>query len=418
MMRTFANLFLFFFVVDGALSLVDELLGVAFGIDGLAPLRTLNALATLVLALPMFVALGFDRRLPKRLFLPLLAFLLWCTAGCWPLAGTLEPGLLGLLAALLQLLLGAAALGYQRLRSGTSVQLTEEDFRGPAFSLVNTFVYFGVNLFLFPLVLGFLLLATVSQQLDAQTAGFMRVSPTGLYMKERIYRHDDKEIRLTGMIHIGESDYFRDLATSIDTRHTIVLAEGVSDREGLLTTRFDYGDLGSLLGLSTQQELEFPARQVTIDELETHAWNDKDLELPHLARADVDLSSFDPRTVAFLNVLGRLISGEGSFNDNYAAYSAWMEKHMSPELYAVILGDILDKRNDTLLGHLSNALQHYDTVVIPWGAMHMPAIEAAVLAQGFTLVAEQERRSLDFARLPFADMARRLGTSDRLLPAE
>jgi len=408
-MRTFANLFLFFFVTDGLLSTLDDLLGLTFNIEVLSPLRNLNALATLALAVPLLFALGFDRRLPKRVFLPLCAFLLWSSAGCWPLLGLLATQHLLLLASLLQLLLGGLTLAYLRRRSGTSVQLTVEDFHGPAFSLRHTLGYFAALLLALPLLIGYVTLGTLSLQLDTQTAGFMRVSPLGLYMKERTYRHQDKQVRLTGMMHIGEQRYFSSLAQSLGKSRAIVLAEGVSDRQGLLTSGFDYEALGSVLGLTTQKEMAFDARKVDLTQLDELEWDEAELK-PDIAMVDVDLSSFTPLTVEFLNVLGRLISSSGSFTENYALYNAWIEEHMSADFYDTLMGDILDKRNENLIGHLNRALQRYDSVVIPWGAMHMPALETALLAQGFHQVAEREHLSLDFRNLPYRELLSRLET--------
>lgn len=408
-MRTFANLFLFFFVVDGLLSAVDDLLAITLGIEGLAPLRNLNALATLLLAVPMFFSLGFDRRLPKRVFLPLLAFLLWSTAGCWPLTGLLPLEHLSLLASLLQLLLGVLVLAYLRLRGG-SLQLTHEDFSATPFSLTHTLGYFALTLLCLPLVGVYLAVATFSHQIETQTAGFMRIGLDGLYMKERTYRLDEKQVRLSGMIHIGEQSYYQQLADSIESEKTLILAEGVSDKQGLLTSRFDYGNLGSALGISTQQELNFDARQVDLEEIDHMAWEDKEITLPHITVADVDLSSFQPLTIEFLNQLGQLLTGHGSFKENFTAYNSWLEKNMTPDLYDTIMGDILDKRNTTVIGHLKRALASYQTVVVPWGAMHMPAIESALLEQGFSRSEEQERLSLAYSSIPFEDLLQRLTT--------
>ncbi len=45
------------------------------------------------------------------------------------------------------------------------------------------------------------------------------------------------------------------------------------------------------------------------------------------------------------------------------------------------------------------ALERYDTVVIPWGALHMKEIEEAVRLRGFRLRDERERVSIDFRKL-------------------
>jgi len=405
-MRTFANLFLFFFMVDGLLSIIDDLLAITFGIEGLAPLRNLNALATLLLAVPMFFSLGFDRRLPKRMFLPLLLFLLWSTVGCWPLTGLIPLPKLSLLAAFLQLILGTLVLAYQRYRSG-SLQLRPDDFSGTSFSLTHTLGYFAVTLLCLPVIAVYLAVASVSHQVETQTAGFMRIGLDGLYMKERSYRQGEKEVRLSGMIHIGEQSYYKQLAESIENRKTLILAEGVSDQQGLLKNRFDYSGLGNALGLSTQQELAFDARHVDLAEIETIDWQDKEVSRPHITVADVDLSTFKPLTVEFLNQLGQLLTGNGSFRENFAAYNAWLEEHMTPDLYDSIMEDILDRRNEAVIRHLERALNSYQTIVVPWGAMHMPAIEAALEEQGFTRSTERERLSLAYASIPVGELIQR-----------
>jgi hypothetical protein len=52
-----------------------------------------------------------------------------------------------------------------------------------------------------------------------------------------------------------------------------------------------------------------------------------------------------------------------------------------------------------VIRHLGKALERYDTVVIPWGALHMKEIEAEVLKRGFVLQIEQERVSIDFRKM-------------------
>jgi 23S rRNA G2445 N2-methylase RlmL len=44
--------------------------------------------------------------------------------------------------------------------------------------------------------------------------------------------------------------------------------------------------------------------------------------------------------------------------------------------------------------------------------MHMPAIEAAVLGQGFAPGAARERLSLDFRAIPYADLWRKWSSGD------
>jgi hypothetical protein len=80
------------------------------------------------------------------------------------------------------------------------------------------------------------------------------------------------------------------------------------------------------------------------------------------------------------------------------AFNDWSGKNVTPAMYQVLLDDILHRRNGVLIGHLRRSLARYDTVVVPWGAMHMPEIEREVLKQGFRLDKEQDRISIDLRR--------------------
>ena len=56
----------------------------------------------------------------------------------------------------------------------------------------------------------------------------------------------------------------------------------------------------------------------------------------------------------------------------------WAAKNITPEMNDIISDDILHRRNREVIRLLGKALDHYDTVVIPWGALHMKEIEAEV----------------------------------------
>ena len=60
-----------------------------------------------------------------------------------------------------------------------------------------------------------------------------------------------------------------------------------------------------------------------------------------------------------------------------------MESLSTPEAVHALMADIFDERNEHLLTELASALDETDVVVVPWGAAHMPAIEDALVAQGF-----------------------------------
>ncbi|MBW2688806.1 MAG: hypothetical protein JRC99_02605 [Deltaproteobacteria bacterium] len=135
--------------------------------------------------------------------------------------------------------------------------------------------------------------------------------------------------------------------------------------------------------------------------------NSSEQDKPDIARADIDINRFDPMTIKFLNEIGRTLFSGKPLVEALADYSAWANENMTPERVVGVMDDILDKRNDVVIDSMVRTLARYDTIVIPWGAMHMPAIEEAVLEQGFVPGVAHERLSLDFRAIPYADLWRK-----------
>ena len=401
-MRRFANVYIIIFLFDAGLSLVDEVLAV-YGTS--YPLfsngRLLVAFAVIALSMVVYACLGIDRRLPKRVFVPMILYITWCSVAMWPLSGVIDRASLPLIASVGQVATGLLAIALLRGR----VLLPPEIFLQSAFSLRNTLSFIAVNLLLTPFVLIYGGLALTSEYLEEQTAGFLRISPVGIYMAERSYHRDAKEIRLAGMIHIGKEEYYEDLAGSLSNEATIILTEGVTDRQHLLEHNFNYSKLAGVIGLSSQDKMQIDGHLVDLDDPGQITGGREGQ--PDIAWADIDLSRFDPQTVGFLNAIGRTLFSGKPLLEALAEYSAWANENMTPERVAGVMADIIDKRNESVIASLSKTLQHYDTIIIPWGAMHMPAIEAAILEQGFKQGEKKERMSLDFRTLPYRELWRK-----------
>ena len=106
-MRRFANIFIVLFLLDASLSLIDELLLVAASpVPILSGLRYFVAYVVIALAVVIFACLGIDRRLPKRVLLPLVLFSFWSSMALWPLSGIIARESFGLAASAGQLLIG------------------------------------------------------------------------------------------------------------------------------------------------------------------------------------------------------------------------------------------------------------------------------------------------------------------------
>lgn len=400
-MRRFANIYIALFLLDAGLSLVDELLNMTgFSTPLLANGRLLAGSVLIMVNMLIFACLGIDRRLPKRVLLPMVLYVFWSSVAMWPLSGAIGRDTLPLIAAIGQVALGLLTIAMLRGR----IFLPEELFRGRSFSLRNTLGFTAINLLLLPLVVVYSVLAIASTYLEEQTAGFLRLSPVGIYMSERDYHLDEKVVRLTGMMHIGREDYYQELAASVASGNTIILAEGVTDQNHLLTSRFNYGQLAGVIGLTSQDKMIFDGNLIDLADLGQAKPDNAEQLKPDIARADIDLKDFEPQTLEFLNMLGRTLFSGMPLLEGLAEYNDWAQEKMTDERVAAVMTDILDKRNRVVIDSLELSLVHYDTVVIPWGAMHMPAIETAVLAQGFVPGVKRERLSLDFRMLPYAEL--------------
>lgn len=398
-MREFANFFLMLFVADAGLSLLDEALSyLGVPLPLLSGIRGLTASLAVMTAVLLYVCLGIDRRLPKRLFLPLLYFLFLVPVlpFFYPtLSGRAEHGLLLALAQVLLCMVMIFRFG--RKNPGGAI-LHESVFSGPVFGVKNTVLFTLANLFLLPLAFVLLVAGTANSYLHQHSAGFIRLAPDGVRMTERIYGKDGKTVRLAAMIHVGEKEYYDELAESLPSGKAVVLAEGVTDEGKLLQNMIDYDRVAGLLGLTSQERLLFRGRLIDEAELDRPR-SPVSGKGPDILRADVDLRSFRPETIRFLNAIGEALHRHDSLADGLISFNGWTKRNLTPELQQVLMDDILHRRNKVLIGHLRKGLKRYDTVIIPWGALHMAEIEQEVLAQGFRLQHERERLSIDLARI-------------------
>ncbi|MBU5635948.1 hypothetical protein KOM00_04305 [Geomonas sp. Red69] len=398
-MRNFANLFLILFFADGFLSVLDELSALVAPVAPLTMFRMQVANSVLLLAIPLYFSLGIDRRLPKKLFLPLIAFLFGCPLAAWLFPALGDSKFFAIAMAALQL--GVPPLLISRYRDGKAPGLTLPPWRfeGPFFEAKNTLAFTAVNLVLLPVLLATFTLFLADAWALNNTAGFIRVSPRGLYLTERVYRRGSKTLRLTGMVHVGEKGYYEDVARVAMKGRTVVLAEGVTDRKQVLRNHFDYREVASFLGLASQEKLLFDGN--VIDEKSLDAPK-RAANQPDVLVADTDLSTFRPETLLFLDHVGKELRRAPSMVDAAANLNRWAEKNVTPEMYAVIMDDILTRRNQVLLGYLDRVLERYDSVVVPWGALHMKGIEEGVLKRGFVLDKERTRLAIDLKRILLA----------------
>ncbi|HKJ04135.1 MAG TPA: hypothetical protein VJ974_00950 [Geopsychrobacteraceae bacterium] len=412
-MRRFANLLQVLLILNGAFSLFTGLFFGRVPGDVIETLYMLFASSVVMLGLLFLLCMGFNRNLPKRVYLPQLFLIFWDLSGMWPVSSLLDQFQAHLVASAGQVLFGFLALLYVYSLNRNSPFLTPEMFSRPGFRVGNLVRYVAGFLLLLPFCLLFFGFSLTSSYIDRSSGGFVRLGIDGLYMTERVYRQKGKTVRLASMIHIGDKDYYDDLAESISSGGTLVLAEGVTDQDGLLKGRFSYGGIADFLGLSAQEKMALDGRVIDARLLTQADFQGTGNGRPDIIRADIDLRDFDPQTLAFINALGTHLLSNDSFSDGYEAFSLWAQEHVTPETNDLIMADLVTKRNQIVIGHLAAALKKYDTIVIPWGALHMVGIEKHVIDRGFLLQSSKERRSIDFRKIPFAELFDKMSAEER-----
>ena len=149
------------------------------------------------------------------------------------------------------------------------------------------------------------------------------------------------------------------LAQSFPT-NALVLMEGVTDNSNLLTNEITYQRAATSLGLA-EQEKEFNPIQV------------------EMVMADIDVEQFHTNTIGLLN-LAMLIHTRGV---NAETLVTLLRFSPPPHFEKQLVEDLLQKRNRHLLAELQARLPESDTLIIPWGAAHMPGIAGGLQAAGF-----------------------------------
>jgi len=201
--------------------------------------------------------------------------------------------------------------------------------------------------------------------------GFVALRPSGISMQVRKYIRDDgRKITLVPMSHVGESKFYQDLAASFPD-DSVVLMEGVSDKESVMASHLDYSKMASVVG-GVQQVTTFKPRG-------------------EIVAADVDVSSFSAATLEMLRN-AMLVHAKGLTPETLPI----LMKPTPPGLERQLMYDLLTMRNRHLLEVLQDRLQNSGNIIVPWGAAHMPGISREIQKSGFHMVEKQEYVAIRF----------------------
>jgi hypothetical protein len=374
------SLCLALFVLDGITSFLDDGLILFLNVHAFSLLRGLISLATLLMAVGVYALIGVTPLVPKRLFLPIPMFFLAAMLAMFTLAifwyHRMEQ--IAFVISACELVLGIVLVSMARRDAGGSRGLSwpwvgAEWLGGKGFSWKHLLAFVAANVFvLLPAVLIYIF-AFSARAVNRFSEGFVALHPRGFTVQVRKYVRDDgKVIELFPMAHIADASFYQHVSQSFPT-NSIILMEGVSDSENLLTNKITYKRMASALGLSEQKATFAPGRGEVV-------------------RADVDVSQFSTNTIDFLNLV-MLFHSRGVTAENL---SKLMSYAPAPGFEERLFDDLLRKRNEHLLGEIKSHLPESDNIMVPWGAAHMPGLAREIEKDGFHLSETKEYEVIRF----------------------
>jgi|ERR1051326_825287 hypothetical protein len=366
------------FLADAVISAVDDTFILLFHTRALAGIRGFVGFLTVLIGFVIYALMAITPMIPKRKFIPLALFSLLASLVSLPFWIYCHDKIQLVIWAISLLQVFCALTILATVQGGLKIRLPlvpQEQLNPRGFSWLNLGGFVAANAFvLLPAVLIYLCVCA-SLAVGHFSDGFVALHPTGLSVQVRKYvRNDGKSVLLYPMAHVADRNFYGTISHSFPS-NSIVLMEGVSDSEHLLTNHITYKRMAATLGLSEQQK-EFRPSEETME------------------RADVDVSEFTTNTIGFLNVVMRIHS-KGL---NAATLMELMTYSPPPGFEKELFDDLLRKRNRHLLNEMKARLPETENIVVPWGAAHMPEIAREIQKDGFQLADAREYTVIRFGR--------------------
>ncbi|MCB9683089.1 MAG: hypothetical protein H6733_16615 [Alphaproteobacteria bacterium] len=303
---------------------------------------------------------------PSRIVVPSAVFVVWNACAALPLLLFLGLAPTYLITYTLQLgfALGVAAATYMRT-GGWIVGSDTADGRlaiRPLRSLAAATLVFVVG----PTVLAVHLIVNTDLALRTYTGGYARLSGDGLEFATRTLSRGDEAVILMGMVHIGERDTYASLLHGVPVEGTVIVEEGVSDRDNVLKGAVGYSKVAKALGLQEQQPMSVTAEGYDV------------------VSGDVDVSSFSPATLELLGLVFSIQQADDAqqLAERFQAYAAHVAGDPD-EMLSTLWDDILHARNRHLHQRILDELDDHERVVVPWGAYHMAELSQMLEEDGF-----------------------------------
>ncbi len=382
-MHRLTRFFLLAFLLQGVLLLFAGLIGEESLRQTLELLQNAVSYFTVLLAMALYAGMLFTPRFSKRILLPPVLFSLWTAMGAFPASLYLEKNTELVLGAI-QIVLALTLLWRFGDRSGWLWATREKARQRPLFTWKNLFLSLGMTGLLALLMAG-LFLHAGAFMIGRKTAGFVQIRPSGAFMEERRFQRTDKEIRLVAMVHIAQRDFYEEISKG---------QPAAANALGL-TSQADSSFQKKAMVPAPPPPPEPPAGEPAEQPVETKIAEGPP-QIEYLS-GDVDVSVFQPATLRFLEALGMLL-GSKSLREALLMLQDPDSPLTDDSEAELVFTDILDKRNEHLITEIDKALLNYNTIVVPWGAMHLPAIQTRLEEWGFKETQRFQRKAFSFRK--------------------
>jgi len=395
-----ANAFLAGIAIDGTIALIDDLFIRSDEASSLFLMRGVLGGGVILLTILMLFLVIFVPQLPKIVLGPPLLIELWLLFGAVPIPWSLSDRSTWIPLEVIHLSGALFAFTINRVTTGHWFLAASRMPRRP-FSTLRTLIAIPVAAFAVVVLAVGIVVGGVAVFLQDQTKGYLQFASSGIEVRESVMRKGDKEVHLVATVHLGDPAFYRDVYRSMPDG-ALVLAEGVSDREGRLKRGLSYNNVAQALGLESQDVFERmlgPPREsdpstppgAGTAEADKPAPSTEPAKKkgPDIVRADIDVSEFTPLTLRFIGRVSE-IYGSRTFDEAMRKLTEVSGEFTDADIQ-LVMDDLIVKRNTRVLAELDKRLANYRVVFIPWGAQHMPDLESSLRERGFTIVEQRMR---------------------------
>ncbi|MCO4746079.1 MAG: hypothetical protein KC912_14885 [Proteobacteria bacterium] len=362
--------------VNALAALVFLVGGVVWALTGSQALQMLGtpvALLAFALSNLVFLVSAISPRVPLRVTLPLFVWQWYLVLGAMPF------GVLALVnhwhilwPVLGSFVVVAVTLALVRTlpRNGAlSVQPAFWQERR-AVAPLRAVAVLSATAVLMPLLVAAYSVGSAVWSIEYATGGYAGLTTEGFVIRGRSFERGGTHLRLQGMMHIGEEHAYDALYASFGAHpNTVVLTEGVGDETGALGDGIGYSQVASRLGVVQQHAI--PEDGYTV------------------RNADVDVSQFSDETLEMLRGTFGIWQADDPLTA-WLTFSMEVSGQDQDALLRAVYEDLVVARNDEVLRHVAVAEPEFNHIFVPWGAAHLPGIEAQLLEDGWQPGAESE----------------------------